>query len=160
MTTAAPTDEPQNESRWGLDSSAVQRALAFIKKKGSVTVDELIEWDRTHGRRLFTWDDEEAARIGRMHEARLFLNRFRSQFERMRIRAFIHVDKDASQGIEESAYYAPETITAHPGMRAQVIADLTKRGAKIASELKFWKLSSRERDDVLERWREAIGDGS
>ena len=75
MAIAAPTLEPQPQQaeqppRWGMESAHVQRALSWIRKQGKVTTEELVEWDRAHGRRLFTWDDAEAARIGRIEEAR------------------------------------------------------------------------------------------
>lgn len=164
MTLAAQTTEtakivPPTEktvARWGATAPHVKRALAFVRKKGAVTVEELVEWDRTHGRRLFTWDEAEAARLGRIEEARIFLNRFRAQFEGMRVRAFIHVDADPDRDIEESAYYTVETITKHSGMRAQVIEDISRRIARLASELKMWKLSDQERESLIARWREAI----
>lgn len=157
MAVAAPTLEPQTEeSRWGLDSSAVRKALTYIKKQGSVTSDELVEWDRTHGRRLFKWDDAEAGPLWRLHEARVFLNSFRGYFEKKRIRAFIHIDEDPEQGIDRGAYFTPEDISNHPGMRAQVIRDISKRISRLASELKLWKLSDGERDALLARWREQM----
>lgn len=156
MAIAAPTAETTDPivTRWGTASPHVQRALAFINKRGAITAEELVEWDRTHGRRLFTWDDEQAASFARLHEARLFLNRWRGQFENMLLKKFTHVRKDEEADIETSAYFTSETISNHPGMRAQVIADIVKRGKRLASQLKFWKLSDAERDEragALER---------
>ena len=150
---AAPSNEP---SRWGTDSLFVRKALEFIMTKGAVTAEQLVEWDATHGRRLFTWDNAEAADSYRIHEARLFLNSFRAKFDGMRVRAFTHVQEDKDQGIDKSAYYTVEVISKHSGMRAQVVSDITRRMAVLASELKMWKLSEAERADLFRRLREAI----
>ena len=143
-------------SRWGTDSLFVRKALKFIKTKGAVTAEQLVEWDATHGRRLFTWDNADAADSYRIHEARLFLNSFRAKFDGMRVRAFTHVQEDETAGIEKSAYYTVETISKHPGMRAQVVSDITRRMAMLASELKMWKLSDTEREALFERLRKEL----
>ena len=148
----------QTESaRWGADTKHVRRALKWIRSKGSITREELIEWDRAHGCRLFTWDEDEAARLGRLWEAGIFLNRFRIKFEGMRVRAFIHVHDDEEAGIEESGYYTVEKIAKHEGMRAQVIKDITQRMAGLAGELKMWKLSDAEQEDLFARVRAGMG---
>ena len=150
---AAPTSTP---SRWGTDSLFVRKALKFIKAKGAVTAEQLVEWDATHGRRLFTWNNAEAAESYRVHEARLFLNSFRAKFDGMRVRAFTHVQEDETQGIDKTAYYSVEAISKHPGMRAQVVSDITRRMAMLASELAMWKLSEKEREALFQRLREEM----
>lgn len=144
------------EPRWGAETKAVRRALKFIKTQGSVTREELIAWDAKQERKLFTWDDGEAAHIGRLWEAGIFLNRFRAKFEGMRVRAFIHVDADEDAGIENSAYYTVKTIANHDGMRAQVIQDITRRMAGLASELKMWNLTEREQGELFDRMSNAL----
>ena len=120
-----------------------------------MTADMLVEWDRTHGRKLFTWDNEDAAEEYRKHEARLFLNRFRARFDGLRVRAFIHCDEDEAQGIADG-YYSVETISAHPGMRDQILADITTRMASLAAELKMWQLTNVEQQALFARLAEAM----
>jgi hypothetical protein len=74
----------------------------------------------------------------------------------MRVRGYIHVHKDADTDINASGYVPVETITQHPGMRAQVIDDITRRMRMLAGELKMWKLTSKERDDLFTRLAEAM----
>ena len=155
MTTAVVrTSEPQN--RLGASALHVRRALKFIKSKGAVTAEQLVEWDASHGRRLFTWEEERAATEWRLQEARLFLNRFRAMFDGMRVRAFIHIREDAEAGIDRDAYYTVETIAKHEGMRAQVLADISRRMVGLASETKMWKLDTTEQDQLFDRLREAM----
>lgn len=158
MTTAAsvPPDD-LSASSWRASSPDVRKMLAFIKRrKGRVNADDLVAWDRDHGRKLFQWDDPTAAKEWRLHQARLFLNRFRSMFEGMRVRAYIHIHEDAEAGIETSEYVNIETITQHPGMRAQVIEDITRRMKMLARELKLWKLNPEEQAALFRRLAEAM----
>jgi hypothetical protein len=155
MTTT--TADPQTQTiTWKVSTPHVRRALAFIKKRGAVTAEDLVAWDREHGRRLFDWNDATAAEEWRLHSARIFLNKFRAVFEGMRVRAHIHIHEDAEAGIDESAYYTVEAITKHAGMRAQVIDDITRRMKMLASELKMWKLSAEEQAQLFQRLAEAI----
>lgn len=136
---------------WAVDVPAVRKAIRYIKRRGSVTPDELVAWDAQNGKRLFDWNDPSAAEEWRRQQARLFLNSFRAQFEGMRVRAFIHVNENEAQQIEHSSYYTVEAIAAHDGMRAQVIADITGRMARLASELAMWRLTEAERNELFER---------
>ena len=145
--------QTQKTARWAANNKAVRRALKWIRSKGHVSLEELVEWDRAHGQELFTWNQARAAEIGRLEEARIFMNRFRSKFDGMRIRAFIRIREDEDAAIEESAYYSVEDIAQHPGMRSQVIADIAKRMAGLASELRMWRLSSDEREELFARLR-------
>lgn len=158
MTTAAavPTSEQNEETRWGLDVPQVRKALKFIRASRAITADQLVKWDATHGRRLFTWTDPKAAELYRLHEARLFLNRFRAHFEGMRVRAFIHIREDEERGIEEDAYFTVEAISADLGMREQVVEDITRRMASLAGELRMWKLVAEEREKLFAKLREAM----
>lgn len=157
MTTAAVA-QPDLTTTWRVSAPHVRRALAFIKKRGSVNADDLVAWDRDHGRRLFDWDDPKAAEEWRLHQARVFLCRFRAKFEGMRVRAMIHIHEDPAAGIEESAYFGIEAITQHPGMRAQVIEDLTRRMKMLASELRLWKLTPDEQAALFHRLSEAMAE--
>lgn len=151
-----PTAEALATTTWRMSAPAVRKVLAFVRKKGSVTAEDLVAWDRDHGRHLFEWDDPAAAEEFRRCQARNFLNRFRAVFEGMRIRAFIHVHEDAEAGIEYSAYETIETITQHPGMRAQVIDDITRRMQNLARELQLWKLTDSEQAALFQRLAEAM----
>lgn len=155
MNTAAADPSPE-PTTWSASAPHVRKAIAFVKRKGSVNADELVEWDLTHGRRLFDWDDPSAATEWRLHQARVFLNSFRGMFEKMRVRAFIHVREDADSNIDQSGYVTVETIAGHAGMRAQVVSDITRRMRMLAAELAMWKLSRDERDDLFARLAEAI----
>ncbi len=141
---------------WRASAPHVRKALTWLKHHGPANADDLVAWDRDHGRRLFDWNDPSAAEEWRLHQARLFLNRFRQVFEGMRVRAFIHIHEDAETGIEQSAYFDIEAITQHPGMRAQVIADITRRMKMLASELKLWKLTPEEQAALFRRLSEAM----
>lgn len=142
---------------WRSRSPHVRKALTHIKKRGGIiTAEELVEWDRTHGRRLFKWDDASAAEQYRLYEARLFLNSFRTMFEKMRVRGFIHIREDSQADIEKDAYVSVETITQHQGMRQQVISDIVRRIEMLASELRMWKLTPQERQQFFERLAKAL----
>lgn len=153
IVSAASAQEP---TTWSASAPHVRKAIAFVKRRGSVTADELVAWDLAHGRRLFQWDDPAAAEAWRLHQARLFLNSFRGYFENMRVRAFIHVREDSDAAIAESGYVTVEAIAAHPGMRAQVIDDITRRMKMLASELRMWRLTSSERAALFARLAEAM----
>lgn len=155
MTTAVVQE--RETPTWRKSAPHVRKALAFIKRQGSVTPDELVEWDRTHGQRLFDWNDESAAAEWRKQQARTFMNSFRRTFDKMRVRGIIHVHEDAEAEIERSAYVTVETIAEHPGMRAQIIDDITRRMRMLASELRMWKLTPEEQADLFARLAEAIG---
>lgn len=155
MTTA--DDQSQEPATWRRDTPHVRKAVAFIRRRGRVTAEELVDWDRRNGRRLFDWDDPAAAEEWRKHQARIFLNSFRAQFENMRVRAFIHVREDAAAGIDEDSYYTIEAISQHEGMRAQIIGDVTRRMTSLACELRMWDLSDGEQAKLFERLREAMG---
>jgi hypothetical protein len=143
---------------WRASAPHVRKALLWVKKRGSVNAEDLVEWDRTHGQRLFDWNDPQAAQEWRQHQARVFLNRFRRVFEGMRVRAFIHIHEDAEAGIETSEYVNVETITRHPGMRAQVIDDITRRMKMLASELRLWKLTLEEQAELFSRLADAMAE--
>lgn len=152
-TTADPVSIP-----WSGSSPHVRKALAFIKARRTVTAEDLVAWDATHGRRLFDWDQPHAAEEWRRQQARAFMNRFRAQFENMRVKAFIHIRADIETGIDESAYVVIEDISQHEGMRQQVINDIIGRMKRLASELRLWRLSEAERTQVLRRLAEAMQD--
>jgi hypothetical protein len=156
--TAAPTPDAPHLHRWGANTAHVRNALKFIKSKGAVTAEQLVEWDGKHGRRLFTSGTEEAARAFRLTEARSFLNSFRMKFEGMRVRAFIHIHADEDTGIDQAAYYSVETISQHVGMREQVLGSITTRMTSLASEVKMWKLTEAERASLLQRVAAAMAE--
>ncbi len=153
MTTAADLTEEGFSTNWSVNLPQVRKALGFIRRKHGVTAEELVEWDRQNGRRLFDWNNESAADEWRRQQARVFLNSFRAQFDKMRVRAFIHVREDEQADISQSAYYTVEAIARHKGMRVQVIEDISRRMASLASELAMWKLNSDEQGELFERLR-------
>lgn len=144
-----------DQGRWSVSVKHVRAALKFIKAKGAVTTEQLVEWDNRHGRQLFTWEDEVAGEHWRLHEARLFLNHFRAKFDGLRVRAFINVPEQDGQ---ERAYYCVQEITKNESLRALVVADITKRMANLAKELRMWKLSEAERTRIILQLEEAMGD--
>lgn len=136
----------------------VLRALRFIKSKGSVTPEQLVEWDSRNGRHLFTWDDAEAGEQWRVHEARLFFNRFRAKFDGMRIRAFINLpDPDSTE--KSRSYYPIQAITENLDMRQAVIHDLTRRITSLTSELRLWNLSASERQSIITSLESILNEG-
>lgn len=153
------SDSPETRT-WSVSSPHVRKVLTLIKRGRIKTPEALVEWDRDHGQRLFDWDDVTAAEWARRAQAVLFLNRFRAMFDKMRIRAIIKIreDADAITPIEESGYFGVEAIANHPGMRAQVIEDLTRRMKMLASELRFWKLSKDEQAELFQRLAAAMAD--
>lgn len=158
-TAVAPTEDPVTRT-WSASDPYVRKALTSIKRGKVKTTDELVTWDRDHGQRLFDWNDPTAAAWARKAQAVLFFNRFRGMFDKMRVRAIIHVREDA-QAIEpiiESGYFAVEAIADHPGMRAQVIDDLMRRMKMIASELRMWKLTPKEQADLFARLSDVLAD--
>lgn len=154
--TTVDTSTDLAASTWRVSAPHVRKALAFVKRKGSITAEELVAWDGDHGRRLFDWDDPRAAEEWRRQQARCFLNRFRQVFEGMRVRAFIHIQEDADAEIEASGYVNIESITQHAGMRAQVIEDIVRRMKMLASELRLWKLTPKEQAALFARLAEAM----
>lgn len=152
--TETTTGQP-SETTWSVSAPHVRNVLKWIKKRGMVNAEDLVEWDRTHGRKLFNWDDPAAAEEYRKHEARLFLNRFRGMFDGMRVRALIHVSAD-DISIPESGYFTVEAIAADVSMRAQVVDDIMRRMRMLASELRMWKLSPAEQADLFTRLAEAM----
>jgi hypothetical protein len=145
---ATQDEEQQN---WSLNSDAVQSALRWIRKQGKkgITAEALVAWDAKNGKRLFRWDDKRAAADWRVHQARMFLNSFRGVFERMRVRKFMQIPANEQTGLEESVYLDTRTISEDQKLRQWAIDDLTRRMQKIASELKFWKLTDEERGRIL-----------
>lgn len=157
MTPTAVATPPSVLSTWRRNTPHVRKALAFIRARGCVTADELVDWDRRHGRRLFEWDDPAAAEEWRTHQARQFLNSFRATFENKRVRAFIHVREDAEADIPRDAYFTVESIARHDGMRQQVIADVVRRMASLAAELRMWNLTDEEQRVLFARLACEIG---
>ena len=61
--------EHESETTWSPKAPHVRKMIAYVKKRGSVTAEELVEWDRTHGRLVFDWDDANAAEEWRKQQA-------------------------------------------------------------------------------------------
>lgn len=143
---------------WSRSSKHVRRSLQWIHRRKMVTAAELLAYDRQHGGHLFLnrWTPEDAAEEWYLHQARIFLNSFRGIFNGQRVRAFIHISEDAKAGITTPGYVTVEAISNHRGMRAQVIADITRRMEMLASELRMWHLSATERQMLFERLQAAI----
>ena len=143
-------------STWSPNSVHVQRLLKFIRKKGAVTPQMLVEFDGKNGRKLFTWDDEAAGEQWRAHEARMFLNTFRMLKDGIRIRAVINLPATEETGLEERAYYSVEEIADEPSLRAWVIADIVRRAKSLAAELRLWKLDREEQEEFFKAMRDAM----
>jgi len=148
-------DEKQN---WSLNADSVQAALRFIKRRGKkgITPELIVEWDRTHGKRLFPWNDAKAAEDHRLHLARVFLNSFGGIFDRMRIKKFKKVPGNEETGRATAAYLDTNTISKDTKLREWAIGDLTRRIIKMTSELRFWKLTVVERTSILRQLEESL----
>lgn len=144
-------------TRWSVEQVSVQRAISYVRRRGSVTTEQMIEWDFKHGKSLFTWDDEEGARQNRLQEARRFLNHFDTMFKGMRARAFYHLPRDPAAGVEERQYVPVEKVVESAALRDIVVGQLTRRMKTIAAELKFWELGPEEQQEVLREVRYALG---
>lgn len=145
--------------RWSVEQGYVQAAIAWIvdRKRGVVTTEQLVEWDRVHGRKLFTWDDVEAAREYRLAEARRFLNHFVVQFQGMRARAFYNVPKSDEAGIKKQAYIHVERVTENEVLRDLVLQQLTRRIVVLTKQVKFLEVTPVEAEAVLREVRLALG---
>lgn len=153
----------EEQQTWAINSDAVQAILKFIHKrrhKGVLAID-LVNWDASHGKRLFCWDETKAAHEWRLQQARVFLNSFRGVFDRMRVRKFIHVPGNEETGRDENAYIDTTIISQDAKLRTWAIADLAKRAESILSEMRFWKLTEAERQHILVQLETAMrGDDS
>ena len=157
---AEPAPQYERESSqptWSRDAAHVKKALAWLKRRRTVTADALVEWDRQHGQRLFQWNDQEAAEEHRRQQARIFLNVFRQLKDGLRMRAFINFHEDEEAGIEQREYYRVDVIIKNERLRQIVIDDLMRRIEKAAAELKFWKLSEQEREGLVNQFLAALG---
>ena len=143
--------------RWRSNVPHVRKLLKWVQtRKTPIEAEDLVEWDRAHGQKIFNWNDADAAAEYRLWEARLFMNRFRARFDGLRVRAFIHIREDEAAQIPTAGYVAVEAIAQHGGMRAQVVADITKRMASLASELRMWQLTEAEQASLFARLRAAM----
>ena len=147
----------KEEGKWSPSATAVRKAMRFIRARGNVTPEKLVQWDETHGKALFNWNDRDAAEKFRVHQARLFLNSFRSVVDGMRVRAFINLPATEETGLTERTYVAVDDISRHAGMRQTVVNDIMKRIRGLTSELKMWKLSDAERLIVIATVQEELG---
>ena len=146
--------------KWNPRTPEVKAAFKYVEKKGAITAGQLVEWDNRNGRKLFEWDDGDAAREFRLGQARVFLNRFRLRLNGFRVRAFVHIPGKAIPGVKADdggAYYPAKTIQETPSMRRWVIEDLAKRAASLGAELRLWKASLEEFDRVVGEMRRAWG---
>jgi hypothetical protein len=119
----------------------------------------LIQWDNTHGRHLFTWDNELAAEAHRLYEARLFLNTFRLIRDGYNIRAFINIPGDEGDDETEERdrlYHRSQDIAEDETLRTECIADLKKRMTRLGMQLRFWKLERDEQEQFFVALRHEI----
>jgi len=138
---------------WAPDALPVRRALAWINKRGGCTAEELEAWDRQHGGRLFETDAGKGLHEWRVQQARLFLNSFRSVVNGMRIRLYKNVPANEETGLVERRYYTGEEISRTMRLRTWAVNDIVRRMKGLASELKFYKLSDVERENILAQVR-------
>lgn len=162
VTRKLPRYEPVPQgARWGRNSKAVRELTHWMnghEERGeAVTAEMIVQWDLSHGRRLFTWSNDTAATQYRLHEARLLMNTMRHKINNMRVRSYMAVRVESETGKTKRAYVSSQTVSLNEGLREQVLADLTKRMKSLASELRLWKLTERERQRILDELREAIG---
>ena len=149
------SEEERSRGTWAPTDPYVIRAIRFCAKDKGVTAEQLVDWDDAHERRLFTWHDALAATAHRLHQARLFLDSFRSQLPELHVRKFIKLPEDGVGG-SERAYFTVETITARPELKDAVIADLTARIVTLGKQVRFWKLPDKARAKILAQLDEAM----
>jgi hypothetical protein len=86
----------------------------------------------------------------------VFLNSFRAIIDGMRVRAFINLPADETDGPENRQYVGTEEISRNDAWRTKVIDMLVRKIKRMASELKMWKLDEHEREQVLAQLRQAM----
>ena len=141
---------------WSVQLPHVRRALHFLNSKKLIQAEDLVEWDRTHGKKLFTWDDEQAGEAWRVYQARLFLNTVRLKLDGLRVRAFINIPEDGHG--QARGYWRAEDIGKNESARAIIIADLIHRAANLGKEIRFWKLTPKEREAVFAKLKETMAE--
>ncbi len=157
MAEPAPQYETElSQPTWSRDAVHVKKVLVWLKRRRAVTVEELVEWDREHGKRLFQWTDTQAALEWRKQQARVFLNTFRYLKDGLRMRAFINFHEDEEAGVGTREYYRVDVISKNERLRQIVIDDQMRRIDKAVAELNFWKLSAQEREQLVNRFLAAL----
>lgn len=149
--------------RWDSTDRHVRAARRFVVSHAEIEPKELVEWDRTHGKKLFEWDDAKAGREYRLHQARQFINRIAwvvdNAIGKVRVKALYNVPTGAS-GVDEDEpariYRSARDVAANPKDRAAVIEFLTRRMETLAADLRFFKLTKAEQRELLARIERVI----
>lgn len=129
-----------------------------------MTTEGLIEWDRAHEKKLFkklfNWNDPEAAIQWRRIQARNFMEeRFAYRMNGFRGRGWYNLQEDAeSEGQVElpRADYPLPIVVDTSSLRQGVIDDIMRRIETQAATLKFLQLSAHEQAAVLARVERAL----
>lgn len=160
------------ETGWSGDAPQVKKAIRFIKQyeklHKTVPPEVLVEWDEQNGKRLFDWNDTRAAHAYRLHQARLFFNRFGGIAD-LRVRSkltgaasdperegWINLSPDAAAGITQRGYVSTETISQNPRMQEIVVDNIVRRMVTLARELQMWHLSAAQRKAIIRQIEEAM----
>ena len=160
MQSQAAADITPPGRNWSPSNPAVLKAYTYMQKhREHLTPSDLVEWDYRHGQQLFNWDDPSAAAEQRLYQARVFINTFRGVIDGVRVRSFISVPAPEADTSGDTRFYvSTEIITQDLNMRQLCIDQLMRKIKRQLSEVKFWKLSDTERDDILAQLRAAITD--
>jgi hypothetical protein len=149
---------------WNTKDPHELRALAWLKdrwdEKRPIPTEELLEWDRTHGRHLFTWDDAEAGHEYRLQQARNFMGRFQMRLNGFRVRGWYNVREEPigpEHDAPNRAYWPTTAVVDQPSLRAKVIQDVTRRLETQAATLRFLELTEDECELILDRVERALG---
>lgn len=145
------------EQNWSKHDPWVKKANAFIeRRKGKITVDEMVEWDFRHGQHLFNWNDEECGVEWRRQQARLFLNSFRAVYNGTRVSFYLNVPGNEETG-EPRQYYSLPALTESGRARAYAIERIGKAMGQLAAKLKVYKLKDAEWQAMVEELARRAG---
>lgn len=137
---------------WSSKNPHVKRLLKFIEgryRRGKkIDAEELVAWDERNGKNLFEWDDETAAAAQRVHQARMFMNRFSALEGGNRVRAWLNV-APADGAEEPRAYYPMPAVLGNESLRSSMISNVTQRLQTQAMTLQFLNLTPEEQARIL-----------
>ena len=134
---------------WDATSPHVVKALKWLRSHPTATPEALVEWDRSHGRHLFEWNDRKAAQEFRLAQARQFFNRHYAMFKGMKMKAWYNLPADEEAGLPERSYVQASVISENPKLIETVIDGIRRRMRTLARELRAWEASPAVRAEIL-----------
>lgn len=132
---------------WSKKDPYVKRCLSYIRRKKEVTAEDIVKWDERNEKRLFSWDDEEAAKLQRLAEASRFLNSFVRKVESYRVKLLTGLPTPEQP--RKKVYVQTSTVHDLPGVAEMIQDRLIRKMESIAQELQFWKLPEEKRRNLL-----------